>query len=238
MTIQEILKSANYPCKGDNRNNAIRSINAVLKNSKITIEVCESGKVWTMESGFKSNLRIRLAGVLINRSKQSDMNPYNILKKLAKFLREAPVNQAIYAEVSIPHKCHKCEGTGFLPEFAWYADGVCFDCMGCGMTGVLIVNNVQDKKELKGMPYLNRFWVSACYDEMFPARVENVQVVSHASHETAITYLGFKDGMYYIHQPICRANSWYAFPETESEKFKSEWERLFNFSLEIYNHTV
>lgn len=29
-------------------------------------------------------------------------------------------------------KCSKCNGTGFLPEFAYYADGVCFECMGIG----------------------------------------------------------------------------------------------------------
>jgi hypothetical protein len=28
--------------------------------------------------------------------------------------------------------CGKCGGSGFLPEFAYYADGVCFDCLGIG----------------------------------------------------------------------------------------------------------
>ena len=28
--------------------------------------------------------------------------------------------------------CGKCGGSGFLPQFAYYADGVCFDCLGIG----------------------------------------------------------------------------------------------------------
>lgn len=28
--------------------------------------------------------------------------------------------------------CEKCGGNGFLPQFAYYADGVCFDCLGIG----------------------------------------------------------------------------------------------------------
>jgi hypothetical protein len=28
--------------------------------------------------------------------------------------------------------CGKCGGTGVLPQFAHYADGVCFDCLGIG----------------------------------------------------------------------------------------------------------
>jgi hypothetical protein len=28
--------------------------------------------------------------------------------------------------------CSKCNGTGFLPHFAYYADGVCFECLGVG----------------------------------------------------------------------------------------------------------
>lgn len=31
-----------------------------------------------------------------------------------------------------PHSCGKCRGTGFIPQFAWYADGICFDCLGAG----------------------------------------------------------------------------------------------------------
>lgn len=28
--------------------------------------------------------------------------------------------------------CGKCGGTGIIPQFMWYADGVCFDCLGVG----------------------------------------------------------------------------------------------------------
>lgn len=38
----------------------------------------------------------------------------------------------IAKEQELDNTCHKCNGTGFIPQFAWYADGVCFDCLGTG----------------------------------------------------------------------------------------------------------
>jgi len=39
--------------------------------------------------------------------------------------------------------CTKCNGTGFLPQFAWYAEGVCFECMGIGKWFELKHKNLQ-----------------------------------------------------------------------------------------------
>lgn len=34
--------------------------------------------------------------------------------------------------------CSKCNGAGFIPQFAHYANGVCFDCGGTGIkSGIL-----------------------------------------------------------------------------------------------------
>lgn len=40
-------------------------------------------------------------------------------------------NGTNYYEVT--YQCCKCHGTGNLPHYAHYADGVCFDCDGSGV---------------------------------------------------------------------------------------------------------
>ncbi len=234
-TIQEILKASGYTCTQDNRANAVRSINSVLKNSKITIEICETGKIWVKENGFKFNIMFSLKGVLYSRYKTNSFEPYNILKLLAAFLKDQRVKDSIYSEVETPCKCHKCEGTGFLSQFAYYADGVCFDCMGCGITGKLVVKNVQNKakREESGFHFVRKFAVSGSYAEAFPKGVENIQAVSHYNHPTAITYLGRKDDFFYIHAPICQRNDWYAIPVSDFEKFATEWNKFNNASNHI-----
>lgn len=228
ITIQEILKKAGYTCEKDNRSNAVRSINSVLKNSKVTIDICEKGFVWTAKNGFKHNIKFSLPGVIYSRYKTNSFETYNILLMLGKFLQDQRVKDSIYSEVETPCKCGKCSGTGFLPHFAYYADGVCFDCMGVGITGKLVVKNVQNKgqHEKYGLPYIRTFHVSGNYVDLFPSGVENIQAVSHYNHETAITYLGKKDGFFYIHAPICQRNDWYKIPELEINKFAHEWNKF------------
>ena len=235
MTIQQILKEAGFACTEDNRANAVRSINSVLKNSKITISICETGRVWVAKNGFRYNVLFSLPGVLYSRFKTNNFDTYNILKLLASFLKDQRVKDSIYSEVETPCQCNKCSGTGFLPEFAYYANGVCFDCMGCGITGKLVVKNVQNKeqREKSGLPYIRTFHVTGSYVDLFPTEVENIQAVSHHNHPTAITYLGKKDGFFYIHAPICQRNDWYKIPETEFEKFAKEWNKFNNQSNHI-----
>jgi len=235
MTIQEILIAAGFTCKQDNRTNAVRSINSVLKNSKVTIQICETGRVWVAKNGFKYNILFSLPGVLYTRYKTNNFDTYNILKLLAAFLKDQRVKDSIYSEVETPCPCGKCSGTGFLPEFAYYADGVCFDCMGCGITGKLVVKNVQGKKEREkqGHPYIRTFYISGSYVELFPEGVENLQAVSHYNHATAITYLGKKDDYFYIHAPIRQRNDWYKIPASEFSKFASEWNKVNNSSNHI-----
>lgn len=234
-TIQDILKAAGFTCTKDNRANAVRSINSVLKNSKITIAICQTGRVWVKENGFKYNILFSLPGVLYSRFKTNNFEPYNILKLLASFLKDNRVKDSIYSEVETPCACGKCDGTGFLPEFAYYSDGVCFDCMGCGITGKLVVKNVQNKQEREksGLPYIRTFYVSGNYAELFPSGVENIQAVSHYNHATAITYLGKKDDFFYIHAPICQRNDWYKIPVNEFDKFAAEWNKFNNASNHI-----
>lgn len=224
ITIQEILKDKGYNTSGmDNRNRAVKNINTVLKNIDITIDVASVGKVWVSNDKKKYNIKIGLPSV--GSIKQHiDIDGYEILKMLALFLRNDKVREKIYSETEVPHTCPKCDGKGVLPEFEYYANGVCFDCLGLGMVGKLVVNNVQDKKTpLTGRLYIKQFYVVGWYNELFPKDVERIKPVGMIGHPTAEQWLSKKDGIYYIHQPICEGNSWYAVPEEDFPKFKKEF---------------
>jgi len=40
--------------------------------------------------------------------------------------------------------CAKCHGTGFIPQFAHYAQGVCFDCGGIGIDNRILKSNIKN----------------------------------------------------------------------------------------------
>ena len=93
-----------------------------------------------------------------------------------------------------------------------------------------MVQNVKDraKHELTGRAFINKFRVSANYTETFPKGVENIKATGWIGHETAEEWLSKKDGIYYIHQPVCKANGWYAIPESEFTKFQNEFKKSMN----------
>ena len=228
LTLAEILEAAGYGAKEfSNRSRSVRSINAVLNNSGITLAVCEKGKVW-VSNEIRFNVKIVLPDVWQMRFKLNSVEPASLLRSFGKFLRTPAVKAKIYAEVEFPQQCSKCQGTGFLPHYAHIADGVCFDCMGCGWRGIMAVHNVQKKEKLTGRPYVQQFLVNGNYSEIFAKDVENIKAVGWTGHATAEQWLAKKDGIYYLHQPVCKANSWYAVPEKEFNKFQKQFKKAFN----------
>lgn len=234
-TIQEILSDSGFDVSDLNgRQRAVRSLNSVFKNSEITMKICDKGMVWETKQGFKYNVVIRLPKDadtnIATRWKAKDFSPYGLLKLMAQFLRQDNVKEIINADTEVPCKCMKCDGKGHIPAFYYYAEGVCFDCLGVGFTGKLMVQNVKKVKDLTGRKYTTQFLVSKNYDE-FPEGVENIKPIAFIGHPTAEQFLAKKDGFYYLHQPVCRANGWYAIPEQEFEKFKKEYKKTSGIEL-------
>lgn len=234
-TLQTIFEEAKYKVDFDNRNYSVKSINTVLKNSKIEIEIVENGFIKTTNKGFKWNVKITLptsAGVLAYRWK-AIIEPYQILKCLAAFLKSDDVKKEINSKVTTPHQCGKCNGTGFIPAFAHYAEGVCFDCMGIGYVGVLSVKDVQSQSNYvkTGRGYINQFYISDEFSKAFPKDVKTIKPIRHINHPTAIEYLGKKGDFYYIYAPIAQRNDWYEIPATNIEKFNIEFKKIFYIDL-------
>lgn len=227
-TIQELLSNAGYEGANlSNRNRNVRSFNSVLKNLDIEVFLCEKGKVWVTESGFKYNVKFKL-GSFASRWKTNDFGEYNLLKLMGQFLKREEVKSVIYSEVEVPCKCGKCNGAGFLEQFYYYAEGVCFDCMGVGVTGKLIVQKVNKPRPMTPLKFIRQYYISELYSEVFPQNVnDHIDIIGFKGHPTAEVYLSKKDDMFYIHQSSCMANSWYAIPENEFEKFSKAYNKVF-----------
>ncbi len=228
LTIQQILSDAGFDVSElNNRQRAVRSLNSVFKNSEVVIRIAPKGKVWTGSDDFKYNFQITL-GKISTRCKldsRCDFDTYTLLEKMGTFLRREEVKKIIYSETSEPCTCSKCEGNGIIPAFYYYADGVCFDCMGVGSIGKLMVQKVKKVSELTGRAYINKFYVSESYVK-FPLEVQDIKPINFIGHATAEQWLSKKDDIFYIHQPVCMANSWYAIPESDFEKFTKEFNKV------------
>ncbi|MES2287510.1 MAG: hypothetical protein V4547_17580 [Bacteroidota bacterium] len=227
-TLQSILKSSGHNIDDlNNRQRAVRSLNHVLKNSNIKLKICDPGKVWSTASGFKYNVSIGLSGYGAKVWKTNDFSAYNFLLLMGKFLQIEAVRKIVDSDTETPYKCMKCEGKGIIPQFYYYANGVCFDCLGCGSVGKLSVKNVSNADNRKGIRFVNQFYMSANYIDKFPKGVEYIKSVNNVGHPTAEFVLGKKDDFFYVHQPVCKGNGWYEIPSAEFDKFKNEY----NFML-------
>ena len=231
-TIKSVLNTVGYNTDSwNNRQRAVRSINSVLSNSDIEIIICDKGMVWRNESQQKYNFVLFLKGVAKKRYYIPDFESYTILKLIGKFLLIKEVRDKITADVEIPHKCCKCEGRGVIPQFYYYADGVCFDCLGLGVIGKLSVKNVNKPKKLTGFQYIGKYYISENFVDHFPENVTLIKPINFIEHPTAKMFLGEDESFYYIYQPICKANGWYKIPRNEFELFKPEYKKATRIEL-------
>ena len=135
MTIQEILTKSGRTCAGDNRSRAIKGCNIALNNG-ITIQLAEYKKIYTRGSdGFKWNIKVIGHGYKRLHQAPIHFGVYDVLSVIALFLQAEGVRENMGLNVQSETECGKCNGTGNIPAFAWYANGVCFDCMGAGRSG-------------------------------------------------------------------------------------------------------
>lgn len=213
--LKDIMLQAGRNGDISNRSYYVKAVNNVLNTDLVSIKVCENGKVWIGKDDKRYDLVVS-AGGWNSRSKIGNrMEATDILRAIGNLLLKPEVKEKIKANVFVAGDCQKCSGVGTIPHFYYYCSGICFDCLGLGFDfkNKTYVDIEQESKELKGLAYINQFRITANYAENFPQGVENIKVTGWLGHETAEEWIGKKDGIYYIHQPICKTNSWYAIPE-------------------------
>lgn len=145
--LQNIFKEAGYYVDFDNRSKTVKQINQLLKDDVIKVELIKKGFHRTDKKGNKYKAKITIGDYQNKIIGQDDRNvtPYNLLRVIGRLLKDEKVRESIKKHFYITEECtcNKCNGTGIIPQFIWYAEGVCFDCMGSGIKGVY---NVIEKK--------------------------------------------------------------------------------------------
>lgn len=131
--LKDIMTAAGYEFTKDNRSYHTRAINGVLESGKVTIEICEKGKVWNT-AVKKYNLKIKAAGFQVVKYDKGGFTPFQILREIGGLLQFPAVKEKITSEVSLHTHCDKCQGQGIIPAFHYYCNGICFDCCGTGFS--------------------------------------------------------------------------------------------------------
>jgi hypothetical protein len=100
----------------------------------------------------KKRTRIMLGDRLSETCDNSSLSVNDILCRVARLisLKKEGVD-FMKAEIFAAHgecSCSKCNGTGFLPCFAHYAEGVCFDCGGTGINRRILQSKIENAIKL------------------------------------------------------------------------------------------
>lgn len=124
-------------------------------------------------------------------------------------------------------KCHKCNGTGFIPGFVHVSEGRCFDCNG---TGVLIPPKKATVRFSRSfiLQFEQRGYCPPVDDS-----TEMVACIGFEGHKTAEQWVMRKDDNYIIGQPFCGGSGWYIIPIDEMENFCIHFNKVYRKNIEV-----
>ena len=146
--IIDIFKASGYDMDDySNRKRVIRELNYVMSLG-VTIQIAPAGRVWTdSKDNYKYNVIAKGFGFR-SRGYYREVEPIDVLKTCANLLQVKEVKEKVFATITNPVVCPKCEGKGFIPQFDYYANGVCFDCGGTGYIGSTSIKARKPKVEI------------------------------------------------------------------------------------------
>ena len=139
LTLQQIFKEANYTVNFDNRSYFCKSVNNILNNLNCILIIAPKGKQY-VHNKTKKVWTIKVQGYGKAMILNADVNPRNVLKIFADFLKVESVKQIIKSNIKTPSNCTKCNGKGKIESFSHVCEGVCFDCGGIGSVGSISVD--------------------------------------------------------------------------------------------------
>jgi len=149
--ILEILKDKGFDVSDySNKKRDVIQINKIIKSEILNIKIIEKGKVAENKKGFKWNISISGLGYTsVRKVSSSQINPIDVLISLVRFFKIEGVREQISSSSSEYRSCSKCNGSGHLPSFDWYAEGLCFECQGTGLKGGvnLVIDGAEELKE-------------------------------------------------------------------------------------------
>lgn len=126
-------------------------------------------------------------------------------------------------------KCNKCDGKGTIDGFSHIANGICFQCKGCGK-----IKEAKNGSVTYSRAYINQYYQKG----YFPAGltyIPAIQILANAGHQTAEQRLLLIGNEYYIGQPVCRGSIWYIISVSEFDTFKKHWNKVNGKKFEHLN---
>ncbi len=131
--------------------------NSTDKSGK-AVKRCTAYKVMLMGNWYSGHFipKLRTRVVWGERFSEPCNNSYldinAILCRVARLISlKKEGTDFMKAEIFAAHgecSCSKCNGTGFLPCFAHYAEGVCFDCGGTGINRKVLKSKIENSIKL------------------------------------------------------------------------------------------
>ena len=142
--LQNLFREKNYRVDFDNRKRAVRELNTLFERGIIKVLLAPYGRHFTSKRDGKKYVARIVVGDYQRRILGQDsrlVKPYNILVAVGLLLQDKKVSESIFENFEITNQstCSKCDGNGVIPKFTWFANGVCFDCLGSGVKGVTTI---------------------------------------------------------------------------------------------------
>lgn len=138
--VNELFVNANRPEQGDNRSYYVKSLNKILNDGILTIEISKRGFHSTNPSFVDANGKLKPFDVkisghgMVRRVFLREFSAEDLLKQIAKFVQDPRISEKHTTSLRVSGfhvvECYKCNGRGIIPAFSHVCQGICFDCYG------------------------------------------------------------------------------------------------------------
>jgi len=139
--VNKLFTAAHRPEQGDNRAFIVKTLNKVLADGIVDVQISEKGKVWTNKNHIDSNgnmiefnIQIKAYGWTRRVYVSHWISADDVLKNVGKLLQNPNVSDKHTTSIQLSGlevcECPRCNGKGIIPAFHYYCQGICFECYG------------------------------------------------------------------------------------------------------------
>ena len=136
----KLFTESGRPEQGDNRSYFVKALNQIIEDGLIKVNIQEKGKMWTNPRHkdskgnlIKFNIEIKGYGCTL-RYYDNTITAKSLLTLVAKFIQYPKVSESHVKSISVDTmetcECDRCNGQGFIKQFDYYCNGICFKCYG------------------------------------------------------------------------------------------------------------
>jgi ParB-like nuclease domain len=71
--------------------------------------------------------------------------------------------------------CMKCGGDGYIPQYSWNANGICFECDGTGYVTEITIDKINKRRDIEG--YMNHVSTRDLLESLIDAKKQGKRVI-------------------------------------------------------------